>query len=139
MSDTVLKQITALSGMDIATLKATWRDLYKTEPPKFNRANIERRLAYRIQETAYGGLPAEVKAQIIQMRRQMEAGTRQKDNSGPPPGTVLVREYQGIEHRVTVLDGGFEYQGRRYSSLSVIARAITGTQWSGPLFFGLKR
>lgn len=139
MSDTVLKQITALSGMDIATLKATWRDLYKTEPPKFNRANIERRLAYRIQEIAYGGLPAEVKAQITQMRRQMEAGTRQKDNSGPPPGTVLVREYQGIEHRVTVLDGGFEYQGRRYSSLSVIARAITGTQWSGPLFFGLKR
>lgn len=139
MSNTVLKQITALSGMDIATLKATWRDLYKTEPPKFNRANIERRLAYRIQEIAYGGLPAEVKAQITQMRRQMEAGTRQKDNSGPPPGTVLVREYQGIEHRVTVLEGGFEYQGRRYSSLSVIARAITGTQWSGPLFFGLKR
>lgn len=139
MSDTVLKQITALSGMDITTLKATWRDLYKTEPPKFNRANIERRLAYRIQEIAYGGLPAEVKAQITQMRRQMEAGTRQKDNSGPLPGTVLVREYQGIEHRVTVLEGSFEYQGRRYSSLSVIARAITGTQWSGPLFFGLKR
>lgn len=139
MSDTVLKQITALSGMDIVTLKATWRDLYKTEPPKFNRANIERRLAYRIQEIAYGGLPAEVKTQITQMRRQMEAGTRQKDNSGPPPGTVLVREYQGIEHRVTALEGGFEYQGRRYSSLSVIARAITGTQWSGPLFFGLKR
>ncbi|MFA5592695.1 MAG: DUF2924 domain-containing protein [Micavibrio sp.] len=139
MSDTVLKQITALASMDIATLKATWRDLYKTEPPKFNRANIERRLAYRIQEIAYGGLPAEIKAQITQMRRQMEAGTRQKDNLGPPPSTVLVREYQGIEHRVTVLDGGFEYQGRRYSSLSVIARAITGTQWSGPLFFGLKR
>ena len=61
MSDTVLKQITALSGMDIATLKATWRDLYKTEPPKFNRANIERRLAYRIQEIAYGGLPPKSK------------------------------------------------------------------------------
>lgn len=138
MTDTVLKQITALSAMDIATLKATWRDLYKTEPPKFNRAYIERRLAYRIQEIAYGGLSHETKAKLTQMRRQMEAGTRQKDNSGPPPGTVLVREYQGIEHRVTVLGSGFEYQGRRYSSLSVIAGIITGTKWSGPLFFGLR-
>jgi len=139
MTDTVLKQITALASMDIAALKATWKELYKTEPPKFNRVNLERRLAYRIQEIAYGGLSQGTRAQITKMNRQLEAGTRQKDNSGPPPGTVLVREYQGIEHRVTVLDNGFEYQGRRYSTLSVIARAITGTQWSGPLFFGLRK
>ena len=139
MTDTVLKQITALASMDMAALKTAWKELYKTEPPKFNRVNLERRLAYRIQEIAYGGLSQETKAHITKMNRQMEAGTHQKDPSKPPAGTVLVREYQGIEHRVTVLDDGFEYQGRRYSSLSVIARAITGTQWSGPLFFGLKR
>ncbi len=139
MTDTALKQIAALASMDMAALKTAWKELYKTEPPKFNRVNLERRLAYRIQEIAYGGLSQETKAHITKMNRQMKAGTRQKDSSKPPAGTVLVREHQGVEHRVKVLDDGFEYQGRRYSSLSVIARAITGTQWSGPLFFGLKR
>jgi hypothetical protein len=139
MTDTVLQRISALSAMDIATLKATWRELYKTEPPKFNRTSIERRLAYRIQEIAYGGLSQETKVRLVKMARHMTAGVRQKNPDAPPVGTVLVREHRGIEHRVTVLDDGFEYQSRRYSSLSVIARAITGTQWSGPLFFGLKR
>lgn len=139
MTDTVLKQITALASMDMAALRATWKDLYKTEPPKFNRINIERRLAYRIQEIAYGGLSQETKVKLVKMKRHMEAGVREKSPTTPPTGTVLVREYQGVEHRVSVLDDGFEYQGWRYSNLSLIARVITGTKWSGPLFFGLKR
>ena len=56
----------------------------------------------------------------------------------PISGTRLIREWQGVEHTATVLDDGFEYQGRRYKSLSAIARAITGTRWSGPLFWGLR-
>ena len=54
------------------------------------------------------------------------------------PGTRLVREWQGVEHAVTVLESGFEYQGKPFKSLSAVANAITGTHWSGPLFFGLK-
>lgn len=139
MTDTVLQRITALSAMDIAMLKATWRELYKTEPPKYNRAAIERRLAYRIQEIAYGGLSQETKVKLTKMARHMTAGVRQKNPGTPPVGTVLVREHQGVEHRVAILDDGFEYQGRRYSNLFLVARVITGTKWSGPLFFGLKR
>lgn len=139
MTDTVLQRISALSAMDIATLKATWRELYKTEPPKYNRAAIERRLSYRIQEIAYGGLSRDTRAKLTKMARHMAAGVRQKNPDTPPVGTVLVREHQGVEHRVTVLEDGFEYEGRRYSNLSLIARVITGTKWSGPLFFGLRR
>ncbi len=57
----------------------------------------------------------------------------------PVAGTRLIREWQGVEHHVTVLTDGYEYQGRKYKSLSAIARAIAGTRWNGPLFFGLRR
>ena len=56
----------------------------------------------------------------------------------PMAGTRLIREWQGVEHTATVLDDGFEYQGRKYKSLSAIARAVTGTRWNGPLWFGLR-
>ena len=119
------------------------------EPPRTNRRFIESRLAYRIQELAYGGLKAETRARLAALADDMEADSRgaaslRRSSSSTPSdtklltGTRLLREWQGVEHAVTVLDTGFEWQSRPYASLSSVARAITGTRWNGPLFFGLR-
>lgn len=139
MQSTVLKQISTIKQMSMTQLKLTWSQYFDTEPPKFNRANIEKKLIYRIQEMAYGGLTNETKEKIRRMKYDINAGIMQRSRDLPPPGTVIVREYQGTEHRVIVLKDGFEYQSMKYKNLSVIARVITGTRWSGPVFFGLKR
>lgn len=139
MTNTALKQLSEIQNMDMAALKETWAQYFDTEPPKFNRSNLERKIAYRIQELAFGGLSSETKENIRRMKQDINAGTMKRNRDLPPPGTVIVREYQGTEHRVTVLNDGFEYQGMKYTNLSVIARVITGTRWSGPVFFGLKR
>jgi ribosomal protein L23 len=139
MSATVLKQISALRDMSMAELKEAWGEYFDVEPPKFNRINLERKIAYRIQELAFGGLSKETKKQIQMMKRNAKTGIAKRKRHMPPAGTIIVREYQGIEHRVTVLSDGFEYQNMKYTNLSVIARVITGTRWSGPVFFGLKR
>jgi hypothetical protein len=101
-----------------------------------------KRLADRIQELAHGGLSARAEAKLgalIEEEDQRLKGKRPvRRGDRPIAGTRLIREWQGVEHTATVLDDGFEYQGRRYQSLSAIARAITGTRWSGPLFFGLR-
>lgn len=138
MTNTVLKQISALADMDMDALKKQWRELFDIEPPASNRIYILRRLTYRLQEISYGGLTEDVQARLRSLRNSVPAEINPKRKNLPPPGTNLVREYQGIEHRVIVLHDGYEYEGRRYENLSVIARTITGTRWSGPLFFGLK-
>lgn len=138
MTDTVLKQISALADMDMDALKKQWRELFDIEPPASNRIYILRRLTYRLQEISYGGLTEDVQARLRSLRNSVPTEINPKRKNLPPPGTNLVREYQGIEHRVIVLHDGYEYEGRRYENLSVIARTITGTRWSGPLFFGLK-
>ncbi|MFT5114094.1 MAG: hypothetical protein ACI8P9_003427, partial [Parasphingorhabdus sp.] len=94
--------------------------------------------AWRIQELAYGGLSPETKERIeqrVRIRDKPKPGKIQR----PAVGTKLIREHKGVEHHVTVTRNGFEYQGRTFRSLSHIAREITGTRWSGPLFFGLSR
>ena len=142
MTDTVLAQIAALKEKPINALKQKWRDLFETEPPPYNRRFLEHRLAYRIQELAYGGLKPETVRRLRQLAEELDGGNparrRQSANSRPVAGTRLIREYQGVEHCVTVRDDGYEYQGRPYKSLSAIARAITGTRWNGLTFFGLK-
>ena len=140
MTDTVLAQIAALKEKPIQALKQQWRDLFETEPPPYNRRFLEHRLAYRIQELAYGGLKPETLRYLLDLAEELDGGDpvrrRQSANSRPVAGTRLIREYQGIEHCVTVRDEDFEYQGRPYKSLSAIARAITGTRWNGRVFFG---
>ncbi len=139
MSNSVLNKIAGLSDMDMDSLKGLWRELHQDiEPPASNRTYIIRRLTYRLQEIAYGGLPEDVSKRLRSLRKSVPTEINPKRKCLPPPGTNLVREYQGIEHRVTVLQDGYEYEGRRYDNLSVIARLITGTRWSGPVFFGLK-
>lgn len=141
MTDTVLARLAALKTQPIASLKQQWRDLFETEPPPYNRRFLEHRLAYRIQELAYGGLKPETIKKLKAIAQEVDGGNparRQSTKDRPIAGTRLIREYQGIEHCVTVRDEDFEYQGRPYQSLSAIARAITGTRWNGLLFFGLK-
>ncbi len=142
MTDTVLARIAALKVLPINTLKQQWRNLFETEPPPYNRRFLEHRLAYRIQELAYGGLKFQTIERLRALAEDLDGGDpsrrRQPAKDRPISGTRLIREFQGIEHCVTVRDEDFEYQGRPYKSLSAIARAITGTRWNGLIFFGLK-
>jgi hypothetical protein len=138
----VLAQISALKGAQIGTLKARWRELFGSEPPPYNRRFLESRLAYRIQELAYGGLSADtvrrLEALAADLPTKGSKRVRHKNSDRPVSGTRLIREWKGVEHQVTVRDADFEYQGRPYKSLSAVARAITGTRWNGLVFFGLK-
>ncbi len=136
----VAAQIAALSDLPIAELWPVW-DRYFTRRPVFpNRTYIESRIAYKLQEEAFGGL-------AVTTRQRLEAigakHSKVKLRAKPreftfAPGTVLLREWGEREHKVTVAATGlFEYEGLSFKSLTAVARHITGTQWSGPLFFGL--
>jgi hypothetical protein len=142
MTDSVLARLAALKTTPTHDLKKQWRDLFGTEPPVFNRRYIESRLAYRIQELAYGGLKPETVKRLEALGEQLDGGNittrRIRADLRPITGTRLIREWQGVEHVVTVTADGFEWQGRPYKSLSAIARAITGTRWNGWIFFRLK-
>ena len=142
MTDPILAQLAALKGAPAPALKAKWRTLFDTEPPPYNRRFLESRLAYRIQELAYGGLKKETVERLRVLGKQYDgkAGERPKARGQrlPIAGTRLIREWQGTEHMITVRGDDFEYQGRPYKSLSAIAREITGSRWNGWVFFGLK-
>ena len=138
----VLPRLAALQTASTPELKHQWRELFGKEPPAFNRAYLQSRLAYRIQELAYGGLKPETRARLEALGEQLDGGNvvlrRIRADSRPLPGTRLLREYGGVQHVVTVRPDDFEYEGRPYRSLSAIARHITGTRWNGWTFFGLK-
>lgn len=138
----VLGRLAALKTTATPELKQQWRTLFGTEPPPYNRRFLESRLAYRIQELAYGGLKPETIERLEALGRQFDGGKvtvrRMRGDDKPIAGTLLIREYQGVEYVVTVTRAGYEYQGRPYQSLSAIARAITGTRWNGRAFFGLR-
>ncbi len=112
------------------------------DQPAFNRYYLERRLAYQIQQLAYGGLKPETVRRLEKLGEELDGGRvdvrKRPANDRPISGTRLIRESQGVEHCVTVRDNDFEYRGRPYKSLSATARAITGTQWNGLAFFGVR-
>lgn len=138
MSDTVLKQLAALPKMNARDLEGLWLNIYEQEPPTHKNPNLMRRkLAWRIQELAYGGLSQDTQKKLDKLKKNPEYGAKRKKNT-PPAGTQFVRYWGGEEHRVMVLVDGFEYKGCKYRSLTEIATLITGTKWSGPKFFGLK-
>ena len=142
MTDSIVARLSALKTMPTPDLKKQWRDLFETEPPPYNRRFLESRLAYRIQELTYGGLKPETLERLQALGEQFDGGNvvlrRTRVDDKPIAGTRLIREWQGIEQTVTVLQDGYEWQGRPYRSLSAVARAITGTRWNGWAFFGLK-
>ena len=135
MTDTIPARLAALKTMALPELKAEWRTLFGNEPPGHNRRYLESRLAYRIQELAYGGLKPETRKRLEALGEQFDGRNitrrRIRDDVMPIAGTRLLREWQGVEHIVTVLTDDYEWQGRPYRSLSAIARAITGTRWNG--------
>jgi hypothetical protein len=137
----VSELLKALPGMDKTALCKKWLELFNKAAPKHIRREIMVRiLAYKIQETAFGGLSATTRRRLRQIATSLENGNDKLKVDQRPikPGTRLIREWRGKTHTVSVAETGFEFQGSRYRSLSEIARLITGTRWSGPLFFGLK-
>lgn len=140
--DSIPARLAALRTTPTPELRRLWRDLFGTEPPAFNRRFLESRLGYRLQEIAYGGLKPETIRRLERLGEELDGGDRTKSriraDLRPIAGTRLIREWQGVEQVVTVLQDGFEWEGRPYKSLSAIARAITGTRWNGWLFFGLR-
>jgi hypothetical protein len=137
-----LGRLAALQTAATPDLKQQWRELFGKEPPPHNRAYLQSRLAYRIQELAYGGLKPATLARLEALGEQLDGGNpvlrRIRVDDKPVTGTRLMRNYQGIDYSVTVTTTGYEWEGRPYRSLSAIARAITGTRWNGWAFFGLK-
>jgi hypothetical protein len=133
--------LSRLPTLDIGELREQWRGLYKTQaPPYLSHELLVRAAAYRVQELARGGLRPEPRRQLMRIAQQFKQTGEATIRARPElrPGTRLIREWQGRTYEVLVLDDGFSWQNTRYRSLSAIARKITGTAWSGPLFFGLK-
>jgi Protein of unknown function (DUF2924) len=131
-----------LPELDLGELRQQWRALYKTAAsPHLSRELLVRAVAHRMQELALGGLRPEPQRQLRHFAHQLKAGTQIHARARPDlaPGTRLVREWRGRSYEVVALEEGFSWQGTHYRSLSAIARKITGTPWSGPLFFGLKQ
>jgi len=131
-----------LPQLDIRELREEWCRLYKAgASPHLSRELLIRAVAYRMQEVALGGLRPEPQRQLRQVAMELKEGGAARIRLRPQlkPGTRLMREWQGRTYEVVVLDDGFSWQGTRCNSLSAIARKITGTAWSGPLFFGLKQ
>jgi hypothetical protein len=141
MPTEIKDQLTHLSKKSKPQMLALWKQLFELPPPREARRDlIVRFLAYKMQERAHGGLSRETRSRLAELVRKL-ATNPNAELSGTPrikPGTRLIRDWRGQSHQVTVLENGYEYAGKRYSSLSQIARLITGTRWSGPLFFGLK-
>jgi hypothetical protein len=141
--------------MTVSQLREQWLRLYGEETRTRNRDYLWKRLAWRIQELAYGGLSDAAKARIAEInkdnpfvRRQLPRGfvasletptAPRRDPRLPVAGSTLVRRYKGQDVRVVVLEDGFEWNGRRFDSLSEVALAVTGSKWNGWLFFGLTK
>ncbi len=127
-------EIDRIRSLGLDDLRTLWRITFRSSPPKgFTKDLTARFICWHIQEQAFGGLDP-------QTAKVLDGYVR---NNKPPDrrlkaGTVLVREYQGERHTVTVVPGGYVWRENTYASLSTIARAITSTAWNGPRFFGLR-
>ena len=122
-------------------LKTRWRSLYGTKPPqKIHRSLLIAAVAHRMQENALGALKSSVRRHLMQAANNPATPrpSPHYPSLRPRAGTVLVRDWGGVTHQAKVLEDGILFRSKRYKSLSEVARVITGSRWSGPLFFGLK-
>lgn len=135
----IQEELAALAAMSAIQLRAEYQRVMRKPAPAIPITLIERSIAYELQVKRYGGLPAATRRQIEKMSRELERTGSIGRSSEPSlrPGTRLTRDWQGRTYHVLVVEDGFEFQQRRYTSLSQVAAAITGTGWSGPRFFGL--
>ena len=135
-------ELTKLVHMPIKDLRDGWKERLESEPPDVrSREVMVRLLAWRLQAEAFGGPDVATERKLREIADTLErTGTYEpKLRRDLSPGVVVTREWKGVVHRVAVTTGGFEYDGRRFKSLSDVARTITGTRWSGPRFFGLEQ
>ncbi|EMP7584001.1 DUF2924 domain-containing protein [Pseudomonas aeruginosa] len=136
----VAARIAELSRLPIAELWPLWDRYFTSRPINPNRAFVESRIAYKLQEEAFGGLAQATRQRLEAIgAKHSKIKLRAKPRDFHfAPGTILLREWGNREHKVAVTaDGLFEYEGSTFKSLTAVARHITGTHWSGPLFFGL--
>lgn len=139
-AETMAARLRALESMDYATLRSEWRRLYRAPAPqRVARDLLLLGVAWKVQEQAYGGLGAATKRRLADLAKTLarDGDVTRTRVARLKPGAKLVRTWRGETHTVTVRDDGFEWRGRRWRSLSGIAREITGVPWSGPRFFGL--
>jgi len=137
----VAARIAELGHLPMAELWVLWDRYFERRPDYPNRMHVESRIAYKMQEEAFGGLTPETRQRLEAIgAKHSKIKPRAKPRSfNFAPGTVLLREWGEREHRVTVTaEGCFEYEGHSFKSLTAVARHITGQHWSGPYFFGLK-
>ena len=140
-AEAVAARLQTLGQMDYAALRREWRRLYRAQPPnRVARDLLELGVAWKIQEQAYGGLSVATKRHLAEMAKVMnrDGDITRIRVARLKPGAKLIREWHGKVHTVIVVEDGFEWRGRHWRSLSVIAREITGVHWSGPRFFGLQ-
>jgi Protein of unknown function (DUF2924) len=132
-------EISRLRSLSLEELRGEWRRLYRGDAPKLSRDLLVLALGYRLQEVRYGGLGKATRRKLQTIAKSLR--TTGRVGSVPSlslkPGARLVREWHGRTHTVTVTEDGFEYEGASHTSLSKIAKKITGAHWSGPRFFGV--
>ena len=146
-SKTIEEEIAHLRDIDLATLRVCWQnELGRLAPEHLTRYLLFRILAYKIQADRLGDLDADT-LKVLKRASDNDGGPSviseklvalDKRRFAPPPGTVLVREWDRKSHRVMVMADGFAWNGKTFESLSQVAFAITGTKWNGPRFFGLR-
>ncbi len=135
-------ELAEIGELDLQELRQAWDERLGESPPPCRSLDVLRRLlACKIQEHTVGGLTPEARSRLQKLAQAFERNPHHALTTtlDLKPGTILTREWQGTTHRVRVLEDGFEHEGRWFRSLSEVARKITGTRWSGPLFFGLRK
>jgi hypothetical protein len=134
----VEKEIAALAGESREAMIERWHAVYGRPPPKgISRRLLERSAAYQVQVKATGGLKPRLRRQLLSYATEDRRKRKTSPGGALSPGTRLVREWNGRNHTVEVVDQGFVWNGKVHRSLSAVAQAITGAGWSGPRFFGL--
>lgn len=149
---TVHEQLIALDRMTVSELATKYREVFGDESRSRNKPYLAKKIAWRIQELAEGGLSQRAKRRIEELAKDgpirqvpprtkpvVPGGERERDPRLPRAGTLLTKTHGWREHVVKVLADAFEYRGKRYTSLSAVAKAITGTNWNGIVFFGLAK
>ena len=127
-------ELTALAEMTLAQMRARWQEVSDKPVPRVRRTLLRLALAYELQAALHGGLSRRTEQRLAYLAGKNAAP------DAPRPGMRLVREWNGVLHTVTIdEDGLIQWQGKTWRSLSEVARAITGTRWSGPVFFGLRQ
>jgi hypothetical protein len=138
---TLEAEIARLNDLGLAELRRVWKERLGT-PPAIASTDLTRRwLSWELQAQVRGGFDATTRRRLRRLCKAFRADASLKTlpDSGPRPGSMLAREWNGVIHRVMVLDEGFAWNGQKHDSLSDIAFRITGTRWSGPRFFGLRQ